>query len=453
MVLQSEAPLTNPTADARKAFQRLKTKLHRQMVDAIDFSKAGELPEADLRQKLRGLAEHLCMQQDIALDQKNRDIMVREILDEIYGFGPLEPLMSDPEVSDVLVNGADRVFVERRGLLEETDISFADDEHLLQLIHRLVGRAGRRIDEVSPMVDAKLPDGSRLNAVIPPLALKGPTLSIRRFRTQALLFDDMVQMGSLAPDMAKFLEMAVQGRLNILISGGTGAGKTTLLNNLSRYITDRERIVTIEQTSELQLQQPDVVSLEARPSNIEGQGEISQRELLKNSLRMRPDRIIVGESRGGEVLEMLQAMNTGHDGSMSTVHANDTRDALDRLELMIALSGAELPNAIARRYIASAVHLLVHITRLPNGERKVMRISELIGYQNGEYMVEDLFVYRITNVDPDGTVHGNFYATGHQPVAMNWLTQTNFNENADLFHARELPLSENQTDQQNEQES
>ena len=234
----------------------------------------------------------------------------------------------------------------KTGLLEETDISFADDEHLLQLIHRLVGRAGRRIDEVSPMVDAKLPDGSRLNAVIPPLALKGPTLSIRRFRTQALLFDDMVQMGSLAPDMATFLEMAVKGRLNILISGGTGAGKTTLLNNLSRYITNRERIVTIEQTSELQLQQPDVVSLEARPSNIEGQGEINQRELLKNSLRMRPDRIIVGESRGGEVLEMLQAMNTGHDGSMSTVHANDTRDALDRLELMIALSGAELPKRL-----------------------------------------------------------------------------------------------------------
>jgi len=263
--------------------------------------------------------------------------MVREILDEIYGFGPLEPLMSDPEISDVLVNGADKVFVERNGVLEETDISFADDEHLLQLIHRLVGRAGRRIDEVSPMVDAKLPDGSRLNAVIPPLALKGPTLSIRRFRTHALLFDDMVQMGSLAPDMARFLEMAVQGRLNILISGGTGAGKTTLLNNLSRYISGRERIVTIEQTAELQLQQPDVVSLEARPSNIEGQGEINQTDLLKNSLRMRPDRIIVGESRGGEVLEMLQAMNTGHDGSMSTVHANDTRDALDRLELMIAL--------------------------------------------------------------------------------------------------------------------
>lgn len=453
MVLQSETTVANPSADARKAFQRLKTKLHRQMVDAIDFSKAGELPEADLRIKLRGLAEHLCMQQDIALDQQNRDIMVREILDEIYGFGPLEPLMNDPEVSDVLVNGADRVFVERRGLLEETDISFADDEHLLQLIHRLVGRAGRRIDEVSPMVDAKLPDGSRLNAVVPPLALKGPTLSIRRFRTQALLFDDMVQMGSLAPDMATFLEMAVKGRLNILISGGTGAGKTTLLNNLSRYISSRERIVTIEQTSELQLQQPDVVSLEARPSNIEGQGEIDQRDLLKNSLRMRPDRIIVGESRGGEVLEMLQAMNTGHDGSMSTVHANDTRGALDRLELMIALSGAELPNTIARRYIASAVHLLVHITRLPNGERKVMRISELIGFQNGEYMVEDLFVYRITNVDADGNVHGSFYATGHQPVALNWLTQTNFNENSDLFHARELPLNSNQNDQQNEQES
>ena len=452
MVLQSETTVVSPTADAKKAFQRLKTKLHHQMVDAIDFSKAGELPEEDLRIKLRGLAEHLCMQQDIALDQTNRDIMVREILDEIYGFGPLEPLMNDPEISDVLVNGADRVFIERNGLLEETDISFADDEHLLQLIHRLVGRAGRRIDEVSPMVDAKLPDGSRLNAVIPPLALKGPTLSIRRFRTQALLFDDMVKKRSLAPDMARFLEMAVHGRLNILISGGTGAGKTTLLNNLSRYISAKERIVTIEQTAELQLQQPDVVSLEARPSNIEGQGEINQRDLLKNSLRMRPDRVIVGESRGGEVLEMLQAMNTGHDGSMSTVHANDTRDALDRLELMIALSGAELPNSIARRYIASAVYLLVHISRLPNGERKVMRISELIGFQNGEYMVEDLFVFRITSVEKNGQVNGAFYATGHHPVAMNWLTQTNFDDCEDLFHARELKLSDLPSEQQDGQE-
>ncbi|MFK7777835.1 MAG: CpaF family protein [Gimesia sp.] len=450
MVLQSETTVVNSTAEAKKAFQRLKTQLHRQMVDAIDFSKAGELPEEDLRKKLRGLAEHLCMQQDISLDQKKRDIMVREILDEIYGFGPLEPLMSDPEISDVLVNGADKVFIERNGILEQTDISFADDEHLLQLIHRLVGRAGRRIDEVSPMVDAKLPDGSRLNAVIPPLALKGPTLSIRRFRTNALLFDDMVKMGSLAPDMAKFLEIAVQGRLNILISGGTGAGKTTLLNNLSRFISNSERIVTIEQTAELQLQQPDVVSLEARPSNIEGQGEISQRDLLKNSLRMRPDRIIVGESRGGEVLEMLQAMNTGHDGSMSTLHANDTRDALDRLELMIALSGAELPNSIARRYIASAVHLLVHITRLPNGQRKVMRISELIGFQNGEYMVEDLFVYRITDVDKQGNVNGAFYATGHHPVAMNWLTQTNFSDLENLFHARELELDDTQSDKRDE---
>ena len=334
---------TQQTGSSRQAFQQLKTRLHRRMVDAIDLSKAGEMNEQDLRTQLRALALHLCSLDEVELPEESREIMVKEIMDEIYGFGPIEPLMNDPDVSDVLVNGPNRVFVERNGVLEPTDVRFADDEHLLLLIKRLVGRAGRRIDEVTPMIDAKMPDGSRLHAVIPPLALRGPTLSIRRFKSRALLFEDMVSMGSLAPAMADFLIMAVKGRLNILMSGGTGVGKTTMLNNLSRFIPVSERVITIEQTAELQLQQPDVVALETRPSNIEGRGEISQRELLKNSLRMRPDRIIVGEARGGEVLEMLQAMNTGHDGSMSTLHANDTRDALDRLEMMIALSGADLP--------------------------------------------------------------------------------------------------------------
>jgi len=429
---------TTTGIDTRQQFQKLKTHLHRRMIDAIDLSKAGRLEENELRQQLRSLAAHLCTLEEVALPPEHREVMVREIMDEIYGFGPLEPLMNDPEVSDVLVNGADRVFVERNGILQPTPIRFADEAHLLRLIHRLVGRAGRRIDEVSPMVDAKLPDGSRLNAVIPPLALHGPTVSIRRFRSRALMFEDMVGMGTLAPEMADFLVMAVRGRLNMLISGGTGAGKTTMLNNLSRFIPVSERVITIEQTAELQLQQPDVVALEMRPANVEGTGEISQRDLLKNSLRMRPDRIIVGESRGGEVLEMLQAMNTGHDGSMSTLHANDTRDALDRMEMMIALSGVELPTNVARQYIASAVQILCHMTRLSTGERKVTRISELCGCRNGLYIVEDIFVYRMQGVDRSGRAIGSFFATGHEPTVLKRLAAAGFDLPTALFDAREL---------------
>ena len=438
MVAEATPAPAVSASEARQNFQKLKTHLHRRMIDALDLSKAGQLEEAELRQQLRSLASHLCSMEEVQLPVEQRDLMVREIMDEIYGFGPLEPLMNDPEVSDVLVNGPERVFVERNGILQPTNVRFADEQHLLRLIHRLVGRAGRRIDEVNPMVDAKLPDGSRLNAVIPPLALQGPTVSIRRFRSRALLFEDMVSMGSLAPEMADFLVMAVRGRLNTLISGGTGAGKTTLLNNLSRFIPVTERVITIEQTAELQLQQPDVVSLEMRPANVEGQGEIDQRDLLKNSLRMRPDRIIVGESRGGEVLEMLQAMNTGHDGSMSTLHANDTRDALDRMEMMIALSGVDLPTDVSRQYIASAIQLLVHMTRLSTGERKVTRISELCGVRQGMYIIEDIFVYRMQGVDEEGRAIGSFFATGHEPAVLKRLAAAGFDLPTELFDAREL---------------
>lgn len=429
------------TIEERQAFQKLKTRIHRRMVDAIDLSKAGQLEEAELREQLRSLAAHLCSLEEVRLHPSDREAMVQEILDEIYGFGPLEALMHDPEVTDVLVNGPNRVFVERSGLLEETNVSFADEAHLLQVIHRLVGRAGRRIDEVSPMVDAKLPDGSRLNAVIPPLALKGPTVSIRRFSKRALLFEDMMRMGTLTREMAGFLQACVSGRLNMLISGGTGAGKTTLLNNLSRFISSKERVITIEQTAELQLQQPDVVSLEMRPANVEGRGEISQRELLKNSLRMRPDRIIVGEARGGEVLELLQAMNTGHDGSMSTVHANDTRDALDRLELMIALSGVELPTQVARQYIASALDILVHITRLSTGERKIVRVSELGRSRDGVYNIEDIFVYRMSGIEKStNRVQGAYYATGYEPEALRQLASKGIDIPKSLFMPRELKV-------------
>jgi len=438
MVAQLDRPRTAPST--RQEFQQLKTQLHRQMVDAIDISKAGQLDAEQLREQLRALAAHLCSLEPVSLPAGDREGMVQEILDEIFAFGPLQPLMNDPAVSDVLVNGYRNVYVERDGLLQPTDVKFADDDHLLRFIQRLVGRAGRRIDEVSPMVDAKLPDGSRLNAVIPPLALRGPTLSIRRFKTKALLFQDMVRTESLAPEMADFLIAAVRARLNIVLSGGTGAGKTTMLNNLSRFIPVSERVITIEQTAELQLQQPDVVSLEMRPNNIEGRGEISQRDLLRNSLRMRPDRIIVGEARGGEVLEMLQAMNTGHDGSMSTLHANDTRDALHRLEMMIALSEVDLPIAIAKQYIASAIQIFAHIMRLGTGERKVMRISELVGYQDGAYVLEDIFQYRMIGVDARGKAQGAFYATGYRPGILGRMASAGQTLPEELFEARELEM-------------
>lgn len=430
--------ITPTELEAKRQFQVLKNRLHRQMVDAIDLSKAGELGEQEFQRQVQALAQHLCSQRDVGLQGAAREAMVRELMDEIYGFGPLQGLMSDPQVSDILVNGADAVFVERNGLLERTTVRFADDEHLLQYIQRLVGHAGRRIDEVSPMVDAKLPDGSRLHAVIPPLALRGPTLSIRRFRTKMLLFEDMVRMNTLAPEMADFLIACVKSRLNLLLSGGTGAGKTTMLNNLSRFIPTSERVVTIEETAELQLQQPDVVGLETRVANVEGKGQVTPRDLLRNSLRMRPDRIIVGEARGGEVLDMLQAMNTGHDGSMSTVHANDTRDALSRLELMIALSGAELPTRVARQYIASAIQIFVHMARLSSGERKVTRISELVGVTDGEFDLQDVFVFRMAGVDASGKVLGSFYATGYEPQCVRRMAAKGIDLNPRMFAAREL---------------
>jgi pilus assembly protein CpaF len=428
--------LNESQADSRRAFQQLKTRLHRQMVDSIDLSKAGELGPEEFRKQMQALAGHLAGRSELPAGE--RDAMVRELMDEVYGFGPLQELMNDEAVSDVLVNGADTVFIERNGRLERTDVKFADDEHLLNFIQRLVGQAGRRIDEVSPMVDAKLPDGSRLHAVIPPLALRGPTLSIRRFKNKIVQFEDMVRVGTLAPEMADFLVAAVRSRQNIVLSGGTGAGKTTILNNLSRFIPHTERVVTIEETAELQLQQADVVGLETRVPNVEGKGVISQRDLLRNTLRMRPDRIIVGEARGGEVLEMLQAMNTGHDGSMSTLHANDTRDALHRLELMIALSGADLPTKVVRQYIASAIQLFVHVARLSTGERKVMRISELTGVVDGEFQLEDIYVFRSAGIDDHGHLLGSFYATGHEPVTLRRMAARGIEMDPNLFSAREL---------------
>jgi len=433
----SSATLRSP-----QEFQQLKSSLHRQMVDVIDFSRAESMSEEELRDQLRSLAQYLCTRDETRLDGEQRDTMVGEIMDEIYGFGPLEPLMNDPDVTDVLVNGPQRVLVERHGKLETTDIQFGDDGHLMQFIHRLVSRAGRRIDESNPIVDARLPDGSRFNAVIPPLALCGPTVSIRRFGNRRLDIEDLIETGSLAPAIADFLILAVRGRMNVIVSGGTGAGKTTLLNCVSRFIPDSQRVVTIEETAELKLQQPDVIPLETRMANMEGRGAVTQRDLLRNSLRMRPDRIIVGEARGAEVLDMLQAMNTGHDGSMSTVHANNTRETLDRLELMVALAGADLPSTTARRYIANAVDIVIHVTRLHTGERRVSRISEVVGISDNDYQVEDIFVYRLSG-EEQGKAVGSFFATGYEPRSLQRLGMTgvDIDRYKPLFAPRELDIN------------
>lgn len=419
---------------------RLKLDLHRQMVDLVDFSRAETLSEEDLRRQLRSLADYLCNRHAAEIPSSQRETLITELMDEIYGFGPIESLMVDPDVTDILINGCNRILVEKKGLLSETDLRFTDDGHLLQFIHRLVGRAGRRIDEANPMVDARLPDGSRFNAVIPPLAVAGPTVSIRRFGNKRLEIENLISSGSLAAEMADFLVLSVQGRMNIVVSGGTGAGKTTMLNCISRYIPGAERVVTIEETAELKLQQRDVVALETRLPNLEGRGAVTQRDLLRDALRMRPDRIIVGEARGSEVLEMLQAMNTGHDGSMSTLHANDAKETLDRLELMIALSGAELPSLVARQYICNAVDLVIHVTRLQTGQRVVTRISEVSGLQDGDWMIDDIFVYRMTGEIVAGRPGGSFYATGYQPMALRRLALggMNIDQFRSMFEAREL---------------
>jgi pilus assembly protein CpaF len=431
----AETPLRS---DPSRSFQQLKTRLRRRLVEAIDFTKAGQLGARELQAQVRALAAHLCEHEQLAADSADRERLAREIVDEIYGFGPLEPLMDDPTVSDILVNGADSVFVERAGLLEPTDIRFADNEHLREFIQRLAGRCGRRIDEASPMVDARLPDGSRLSAILPPLAVRGPKLSIRRFQAGILQFEDMIRAGMFTSEMGDFLAAVVRGRMNLLLSGGSGVGKTTLLNNLSWFISESERVVTIEETAELQLQQPDVVSLELPPPNFSGRSEITQRDLLKQSFRLRPDRVIIGEVRGGEVFELLQAMHTGHAGSMSTIHADDVRQALDRLEVMAALSGAELPVDVVRRYIASAVQVLIHVSRLSSGQRKVTRISEMVAFHDGAYDIEDIFVYRQAAMESDEHAGGGFYATGYEPLCLRRLTAAGIDLPREMFVPREM---------------
>jgi len=399
-------------------FQRLKTAIHEELVESLDLSIINDVDESLLGDETRRLAGEICHDLGRNLSESDQQRMLEELMQEIFGLGPLDKLMQDPAVSDILVNGPHEIFIERNGRLERSDIVFADDRHVMRIIQRVVSRVGRRIDEISPTVDARLPDGSRVNAIIPPLALDGPKLSIRRFGTRPLDATDLVSGGSARPEMIDFLAAAVQSRISLLISGGTGSGKTTLLGALSAFIPEDERLITIEDSAELKLQHPHVVRLETRDANVEGAGEMSQRDLVRNSLRMRPDRIIVGEVRGPEALDMLQAMNTGHEGSLTTIHANDTRDALSRLEMMVAMTGLELPVSVVRQYVATGIRLVVHLARLKGGIRRITGISEVRTTEDGSYQIEDIFGFKQTGVDDKNMAIGEFYATGYQPVCI-----------------------------------
>ncbi len=411
----------------------LKIRIHRLVIERIDLSKIDVLPRDLVVQQIRRIVEDLLVDEETPLSRWERDQIILEIEHETFGFGPIEPLLQDPTVSDILVNGARDVFVERFGKLEPTDVIFRDDAHLLQIIERIVSQVGRRVDESSPMVDARLPDGSRVNAIIPPLALDGPILSIRRFAVDPYKMKDLLAFGTLTPALIEILTAAVRARLNILISGGTGSGKTTLLNVLSNAIPDSERIITIEDSAELQLQQRHVIRLETRRPNIEGQGIVTQRDLIYNALRMRPDRIIVGEVRGAEVLDMLQAMNTGHDGSISTVHANSTRDALARLETMVLISGVTLSTRALREYISSALDMIIHVSRLSDGTRKVIRVTEISGMEEEVVTTQDIFCFEQQGIDKDGRVLGFHRATGVRPKFTERLIRAGIELSPEIF--------------------
>jgi pilus assembly protein CpaF len=395
--------------------EQLKTDVHQAVLSKLDLEKLSAVDTARARQAVAAVVQETLAGRNVPLTANEKGRIESDLLDEVFGLGPLEPLLKDPTVSDILVNRANLVFAERRGLLEKTDVVFRDDRHLMQVIDRIVSRVGRRVDESSPMVDARLPDGSRVNAIIPPLALDGPCLSIRRFGGGPVAAETLVKLQSISPQMLEVLAAAVKARISLLISGGTGAGKTTFLNIMSSFIPSRERIVTIEDAAELQLQQEDVVRLETRPANVEGQGGVRQRQLLINSLRMRPDRIIIGEVRGEEAFDMLQAMNTGHEGSMTTIHANTSRDALSRLESMVAMASLNLPDRALRQQIASAISIVVQVTRLSDGTRKVTNISEITGQEEDVISMQDVFNFNRKGIGPDGKVIGSFAPSGIRP--------------------------------------
>jgi pilus assembly protein CpaF len=400
---------------APHSFQEIKSRLHRTLINRMDLSKLSSLTPEQVHAEVSRLAENVLAQEVMPLSTSERERLVNDVQHELFGLGPLEPLLADPSISDILVNSHSTIYIERGGKLERSDVAFKDDEHLMRVIERIVSTVGRRIDESSPMVDARLQDGSRVNAIIPPLSLDGPILSIRRFGAEPLKMAKLIEYKALTKDIAEMLQMCVTARLNTLISGGTGAGKTTLLNALSAYIPEYERIVTIEDSAELQLQQPHVVRLETRPPNIEGKGEVTQRDLVRNALRMRPDRIVIGEVRGGEAIDMLQAMNTGHDGSLTTIHANTPRDALSRLETMIQMTGMRLSERAMRQQVASAIDLVLQVARLSDGTRRVTSISEITGMEGDTITMQEVFQYERTGITAQGEVIGRFRPTGIRP--------------------------------------
>jgi pilus assembly protein CpaF len=429
---------TQGIAQGNKSFEDLKRHIHNKLVEKLDFTRVKDLNSDALRRDIRRVVEHLCDTENPLLNRMERERLIDEILDETLGFGPLEALLKDPTISDILINGPKKIYIERRGKLEKSDIQFRDNDHLLQIIDRIVSKVGRRVDETSPMVDARLPDGSRVNAIIPPLALDGPSVSIRRFGSNPLKLEDLLNYKAFTPEMAMLMEAAIKARLNIVISGGTGCGKTTLLNTLSSFIPADERVITIEDAAELQLQQDHVVRLETRPPNIEGKGAVMTRDLVRNALRMRPERIIIGECRGSEALDMLQAMNTGHAGSMTTLHANNTRDALSRLETMIMMGGFELPIKAMRQQIASAVDLIIQANRLQGGPRKITSITEVMNMEQDIIIMQEVFRFKQLGIDQNGRSYGQFEATGVRPSFVQRLESKGVKLPSNMFAERIL---------------
>ncbi len=434
-----KTPTLRTSEDTKSAeFDNLKRRIHGKLVDKLDLTRVGELEGDVLRREIRLVVEHLCDTEDTLLNRNERERLVEEVLDETFGLGPLELLLKDPTISDILINGPRNIYVERRGKMEKTAVVFRDNNHLMQIIDRIVSKVGRRVDEVCPMVDARLTDGSRVNAIIPPLALDGACVSIRRFGSNPLKLEDLLNFKAFTPEMVMLLEGAIKARLNIVISGGTGSGKTTLLNTLSSFISNSDRIVTIEDAAELQLQQDHVVRLETRPPNIEGKGAITATDLVRNALRMRPERIIIGECRGPETLDMLQAMNTGHEGSLTTIHANTPRDGVARMETMITMAGFELPLKALRQQIASAVDLIVQANRLQGGPRKITHITEVLGMEQDTIVMQDIYHYVKEGIDENGRAFGRFEATGVRPNFMDRLEAAGVRLPSSAFRQRTM---------------
>jgi pilus assembly protein CpaF len=426
---------TTGSLRASNELQELKARVHRILINKLDLTKLEKADPASVQNDVKKVIERILDEENAPLSGLEREQVQTDVLNELFGLGPLEPLLADKSISDILVNGWRNVYIEKRGKLEEVDVTFRDDAHLMQIIDRIVSRIGRRVDESSPMVDARLPDGSRVNAIIPPLSIDGPVLSIRRFGAEPLTIKNLIEFKALTPQLVQMLEACVKSRLNVLISGGTGAGKTTLLNCLSGFIPNDERLVTIEDSAELLLQQTHVVRLETRPPNIEGRGEVTQRSLLRNALRMRPDRIIVGEVRGDEAIDMLQAMNTGHDGGMTTIHANTPRDALARLETMIAMANLRISDKAMRQQISSAINLIIQVSRMGDGSRKVVSVSEIIGMEGEIITMQEIYKFVRTGVGPKGEVLGQFRPTGIRPRFSERLEQYGFRLPPNVFEA------------------